>query len=241
LRDLQIQTPAARQAALRLLRWDNVLDKDSVEAGIYEMWQNRLYANITAVVVPKAAPALYPAMSRMVSWMHAPDGRFGADPIAGRNALLAKSMEEAVAELSKRFGPDMEKWKLGAFHYAHILSPMTGAIRPDLQEKFDVGNLPRGGDSFTVTATHSYLDGNQVAGGSFKIVVDTENWDNSVGLNTPGQSGDVNDPHYRDLYELWVRGKYFPIFYARSKVESVAEKTFVLTPPSGAANGSKLR
>jgi penicillin amidase len=130
LRDLEIQTPAVRQAALRLLRWDDVLDKDSVEAGIYEMWQNRLYANITAVVVPKAAPALYPAMSRIVSWMHAPDGRFGADPIAGRNALLVKSMEEAVAELSKRFGPDMEKWKLGAFHYAHILSPITGAISP---------------------------------------------------------------------------------------------------------------
>ena len=116
-----------------------------------------------------------------------------------------------------------------------------GRDKPDLQEKFDVGNIPRGGDSFTVTATHSLRDGNQIAGGSFKIVVDTENWDNSVGLNTPGQSGGVNDPHYRDLYELWVRGKYFPIFYARSKVESVAEKTFVLTPPSGAANGSKLR
>jgi penicillin amidase len=61
-------------------------------------------------------------------------------------------------------------------------------------------------------------------------VVDTENWDNSVGLNTPGQSGDVNSPHYRDLYALWARGRYFPIFYSREKVESVAEKTLHLDP-----------
>jgi penicillin G amidase len=238
LRDLEMPDSASQQAASRLLHWNDVLDKDSVEAGIYEMWQRRLAINVSAVMVPKAAEALvWPSMSRMVSWMHAPDGRFGADPIAGRNAILIKSLGEAVAELSKRFGREMENWKLGAYHYGRILSPMTDAVKSDLQEKFDVGHFPRGGDGFTITATGG--GDNQLAGGSFKIVVDTENWDNSVGLNSPGQSGDVNDPHYRDLYELWARGKYFPIFYSRSKVESVAEKTFVLTPPSGTASGSK--
>jgi penicillin amidase len=54
--------------------------------------------------------------------------------------------------------------------------------------------------------------------------MDTEDWDNSIAENNPGQSGDVNDRHYRDLYELWARGKYFPIFYSRSRIESVTEK-----------------
>jgi penicillin G amidase len=233
LRDLEMPNSALQQAASRLLQWNYVLDKDSAAAGIYEMWQRRLEANVSAAVVPKAAEAfIQPWMTKIVSWMHAPDGRFGADPVAGRNALLIKSLEEAVAELSKRFGPDMEKWKLGAFHYAHILSPLSDAVASDLQGKFDVGHAPRGGDSYTVTATYAEGD-NQIAGGSFKIIVDTENWDNSVGLNSPGQSGDINSPHYRDLYELWARGKYFPIFYSRSKVESVAEKMFLLTPSSG--------
>jgi penicillin amidase len=233
LRDLEMPSPALQQAASRLLQWNYVLDKDSVEAGIYEMWQHRLEVNVGAAVVPKAAEAfIQPWLTKIVSWMHAPDGRFGADPIAGRNALLLKSLEEATAELSKRFGPGMEKWRLGAFHYARILNPLTDAVTPELQEKFDVGHAPRGGDSFTVTATSAEGD-NQIAGGSFKIIVDTENWDNSVGLNSPGQSGDINSPHYRDLYELWAHGKYFPIFYSRAKVESVAERTFVLTPVSG--------
>ncbi len=230
LADLDFSNALAAQAAARLLRWNDLLDKDSVEAGIYEMWQRRLMANVRAIVVPKSTQAFIgmPSLSRIVSWMHAPDGRFGDDPIAGRDMVLRKSLEEAVAELSRRLGPDLEKWKLGAYHYARILSPFTNAVRPDLEDKFDVGHFPRGGDSYTINATG--VNDNQTSGGSFKIVVDTGNWDNSVGLNNPGQSGDINNPHYRDLYELWSRGKYFPIFYSRPKVDSVAEKVLELQP-----------
>jgi penicillin amidase len=147
LRDLEMPSPALQQAASRLLQWNYVLDKDSVEAGIYEMWQHRLEVNVGAAVVPKAAEAfIQPWLTKIVSWMHAPDGRFGADPIAGRNALLLKSLEEATAELSKRFGPGMEKWRLGAFHYARILNPLTDAVTPELQEKFDVGHARRHGE-----------------------------------------------------------------------------------------------
>ena len=87
LRDIEMPSSAAQQAASRLLHWNDVLDKDSVEAGIYEMWQRRLMANVRAVVVPKAAQAFshrtVPPMSRIVSWMYAPDGRFGAGPDRG--------------------------------------------------------------------------------------------------------------------------------------------------------------
>jgi penicillin amidase len=230
LAGLDIPNAEAQQAAARLLHWDYRLDKDSVPAGIYEMFQRRLMANLRALLVPEPAQAFLgmPPMSRIVAWMEAPDGRFGADPIAGRDALLIKSLEEAAAELSKRLGPNIEHWTLGAYHYARILSPLTTALRPDLEEKFDVGHSPRGGDGYTIDATGG--SDNQFAGGSFKIIVDTENWDNSVGLNNPGQSGDIGSPHYRDLYPLWVRGKYFPIFFSRPKVESVAEKDLILKP-----------
>jgi penicillin amidase len=49
-------------------------------------------------------------------------------------------------------------------------------------------------------------------------------------LNNPGQSGDPSSPHYRDLFEIWSRGKYFPIFYTREKVESVTEERVTMTP-----------
>ena len=192
------------------------------------MFQRRLVANFQAVL-PAAVRAIgiNPPMVRMIELLTAPDGRFGADPVAGRNALLVKSLNEAVIELNRRFGPDMENWTLGAYHYAKVLHHMTAALRPDLEARFDVGPLPRGGDAYTITATGG--GDAQNSGGSFKIISDTDDWDNSVGLNNPGQSGDMRDPHYRDLFEYWARGKYFPILFSRSKVESVAETRFMLS------------
>jgi penicillin G amidase len=117
-------------------------------------------------------------------------------------------------------------------------------MRPEQGAKLDVGDLPRGGDGYTVNAMPGLSPGippqilatmpgggdphNQFSGGSFQIIADTEDWDNSLGLNTPGQSGDVRDPHYRDLYPLWARGRYFPIFYSRKKIEPVVEKRLEL-------------
>jgi penicillin amidase len=229
-RDLTIEDQTMRTAAYLLTDWNYVLDKDSVPAGIYEMFQRHLMINVRNTVVPEAARAYVgmPPMSRIIAWMQAPDGRFGADPIAGRDALLIKSLSDAVADLTQRLGPDMRNWALGAYHTAKILSPFATAVRPELEAQYDVGNAPRGGDSYTIDATGGA--DNQPAGGSFKIVMDTENWDNSVGLNNPGQSGDVASPHYRDLYDLWSRGKYFPIFYSRIKVDSIAEQNLTLSP-----------
>jgi penicillin amidase len=78
---------------------------------------------------------------------------------------------------------------------------------------------------------------NQTSGGSLKIIADTEDWDNSVGLNTPGQSGNPDDAHYRDLFQLWARGQYFPVAYSRKKVESVTETTLRLAPVGASTQG----
>jgi penicillin G amidase len=221
---------ASLQAQARLAHWNFVLDRDSVAAGIYEMFQRRLLENVRAQVVPKEAQDFiaYLPITRIIAWLYAPDGRFGEDPIAARNALLATSLDEGIAELTRRFGPDTEKWKLGAYHHATIIHPISPALNAEERARFDVGSFPRGGDGFTVTATGG--SDNQTAGGSFKIIVDTENWDNSIAQNNPGQSGDVNDPHYRDLYELWARGQYFPILYSRPHIESVTGKKYELSP-----------
>jgi len=55
LKDLDYRDPAVARAAARLLHWNYVLDRDSMEAGIYEMFQRRLMANVQAVLVPAAA------------------------------------------------------------------------------------------------------------------------------------------------------------------------------------------
>ena len=229
-----IANPATARARDLLARWDFVLDKNSIEAGVYAMFQRRLLANAREVIVPAAiradGGANLVSTRKVIDMLHAPNGRFGADPVAGRDALVAKSMDEAVAELTKRFGADMSAWKYGqpSYHHALVEHPLSDAVNAATLAKLNVGPLPRGGDGSTVSATGGA--DNQASGGSLKIIADTEDWDKSVGLNTPGQSGDPDSPHYRDLFPLWARGEYFPIAYSRAKVESVRESTTRLTP-----------
>lgn len=236
LRRVTLSNAASAKARDLLTNWDFVLDKDSVAAGVYAMWQRRILDNARQVVVPaeaiKAVGANLVSTKRVIDWLHAPDGRFGANPIAGRDALVARSMDEAVAELTRRHGPDMQGWKYGQerYHHALLRHPLSDVVNAATRARLEVGPLPRGGDGMTVSATGNA--DNQASGGSLKIIADTDDWDNSVGLNTPGQSGDPDSPHYRDLFELWAQGTYFPVAYSRKKVESVTEGVTLLAPGS---------
>ena len=233
LDDLPGVNGRAAEAGHRLLDWDRVVARDSIEAAIYVSWERRLRRAVHEVVVPATARDYIRGvnMKRMIDWLVAPDGRFGTDPIAGRDAILRDSLTAALDDLEERFGTaEMATWRYGGEQFKHALirHPMSGAVNADLRRRLDVGPLPRGGYSGTVHNTGG--GDNQTSGASFMIIADTENWDNSVGLNSPGQSGNPDSPHYRDLFELWGRDRYFPIFYSRDKIDSVTETTLVLRP-----------
>ena len=234
LRDLEFADPRAAALRDRLRGWDFVLDRDSVEAAVYVAFERRLRTNVRDLIVPEAARDFIGGLNtkRLIDWLAAPDGRFGDDPVAGRDAVLVRSLTQALADLEARLGPDRSRWQYGQARFKHALirHPLSAAVTPELRARLDVGPAPRGGYGGTV---HNTGNGdNQTSGASFMIVADTADWDNSVGLNTPGQSGDPDSPHYRDLFDLWARGRYFPIFYSRGKVDSVTESVTLLHPPA---------
>ena len=233
LRDIPRVDEQVSAARRKLLDWDFVLSRDSTEASLYVTWRRRLGEAVHKVVVPTEAQEYIGQVStkRLIDWLAAPDGRFGADPIAARDAILVESLVAALEDLEERFGTtDMTRWQYGSeqFKHATIRHPMSGAVNEDLRRQLDVGPLPRGGYGDTVHNTGG--NDNQSSGASFMIITDTESWDNSVGLSSPGQSGDPDNPHNRDLFELWARDRYFPIFFSRTKIDSVVESTTMLTP-----------
>jgi penicillin amidase len=71
---------------------------------------------------------------------------------------------------------------------------------------------------------------NQTSGASFRIIVDTGDWDRTVGSNTPGQAGDPDHPHYRNLFSDWARNRFFPAYYSRERVEAVTEYVVRIVP-----------
>ena len=241
LRDLPGLDGRAREARRMLLDWDGVLGKDSVTAAIYVSWERELRRVVHRTVVPEGARPYIRGVNtkRLIDWLAAPDGRFGDDPIAGRDAILRETLTAAIASLEERFGTaGMSTWKYGGERFKHALirHPLSAAVNDELRGRLDVGPLPRGGYGGTVHNTGG--GDNQTSGGSFMIIADTANWDNSVGLNTPGQSGDPASPHYRDLFDIWAGDRYFPIFFSRTKVDSVTESTTVLQPARGTSPGA---
>ena len=73
-------------------------------------------------------------------------------------------------------------------------------------------------------------DFRQQNGPSFRVIVDVGNWNDSRAVNHPGQSGDPDSPHYRDLAPLWRDGTYFPLLYSRKAGEEAPEKIIRLVP-----------
>jgi penicillin amidase len=156
LTSLPLTDPMALKARDLLANWNCVLDKNSVPAGIYATWQRRLQANVRDLLVPKEAQDFVTlSMKRIIDWFTTPDGRFGTDPVAGRNELLVRSFEEATAELAKKLGPDISLWQYGQEKYHHVLihHPLSEVVPADARSRLSVGPLPKGGDRYTVTAT----------------------------------------------------------------------------------------
>ena len=230
-KDLESDDSEIERARQMLLDWDFVLDKDSVEAGIYVAFERQLLKNIELLKVPEIAKSyINVGMKTAIDMLLAPDGDFGNDPIQGRDELLLQTLSEGIQNLKQKLGPEFKDWVYGQEDYKHALirHPLSPALNDGLRDRLNVGPAPRGGNGFTLGNTGS--GDNQTSGASFRIFVDTRDWDNTLGMNTPGQVGDPDSPMFDNLFELWANDKVFPAFYSREKIESVLFEKLDLIP-----------
>jgi penicillin amidase len=232
LKPLKAGEEATENARKQLLTWDFKLDVESIEATIYNEWETILKKEVLRIKVPEAAQPYVGSLQykRLLDFITFPDGAFGADPVAARDHLLLQSLTQALSSLEKKLGPDQSSWQYGQENYKHVfLTHALGNLgTSENQKSLNVGPAPRGGSGATVGNTSSNL--NQSSGATFKIIVDTEDWDHTLSINAPGQSGNPDDPHYRDLFNSWAKDQYFPLFYSRDKIESVTEQRIFLVP-----------
>ncbi len=232
LEGLQSEKEDVREALDMLRTWDFGMTVESRAAAVYQSWQRSLVQKVWDLTLPEGEVRLLPgrSLSKVIAWLTAPDGRFGPDPVKGRDKVLLEALEEALRELEDRLGPDREKWQYGQERFHHILirHPLSEAAGARAGRNLDVGPRAQGGNGETVNQTSGGY--NQTSGASFRILADLSDWDSSLGTNSPGQSGDPESPQYRDLFELWIGDKYFPVLYSREKVESAATTVTILVP-----------
>ena len=225
-------TDVAAKAKKRLKNWDFKLEATSIPAAIYVAWENEIRFTANLRFIPKEVQGIVTGiqLARIMEWLQKPDARFGSDPILGRNDFLQKTFIDGVAQLEEKLGADIEKWQYGQdqFKHSYMRHVLSGLVHDSIQAKIDIGPLPRGGNAYTPGSSGSNL--RQSSGATFRMIVNTGNWDAAVGTNGPGQSGDPDSPFYDNLFEPWAKDEYFPVFYSREKIDSVAVSQTCLLP-----------
>ena len=127
-----------------------------------------------------------------------------------RDSVEAR-LKQAVERLTKEQGSDWSQWRWGRMHTRAFPHPFVAA--------FDIAAVERNGGAGTVAAD----------GASYREIFDVSNWDRSLVINTPGQSGQPGSPFYDNLAKLWADEKYFELAFSRPAVDKSAKHRLTLT------------
>ena len=228
-------TDIKTQEALALLRgWDFVESANSAAAALFEVWWSRYLAYVfREVALGNAAATTRVPVDKayLLNALENPKIIFTGDAVARRNQVLLSSLTMAWTDTQRLLGLDSRTWQWGKLHHSLIEHPFARAVDERLRDKLNVGPFAKNGGAHTPNMS-SYDPRNfrQVGGPSFRVVIDVGNWDNSRAINTPGQSGDPDSLHYRDLAPMWLRGDYFPLLYSRKRVAAATVQRIELQP-----------
>ena len=198
----------------RLIKWDNKLNKNSVEATIYVNWERNIINEFNKEYVPEKVKGLIRVqLFKIMNKLYNMDEKL-------RNNFLKKTFISSINDLKSKFGDKTDDWVYGQDGYKHIKvkHPLEEIVNDSIYKILSFQKYPRGGNGYTVGATGSNLS--QSHGATFKVIIDTKDWDNSLASNSPGQSGDPSSLFYRNLYKDWAEDKYFNLLYSKEKIES---------------------
>ncbi len=223
---------AAERARLLLCGWDGALPGDSAPAALFELWWSRhlkpaLFNRAAggkaarALLAPGDSDGLLAALETPAAWLSG----------TARDGLLADTLAAAWADGVARLGADPAGWRWDALHHGYFAHPLTEAAN-GRGPRLDVGPFPMGGSGLTPMHTGYRGDFRIIHGASVRMVIDVGDWDRSVCINAPGQSGDPRSPHYADLAPLWAKGGYVPMLYGRAAVDAAARHRIRLEPLS---------
>lgn len=229
LAELDSGKEAVESARAMLLDWDYYLKPESVAAGIYAVWEKTLRENIELIVLPEEfRKDISIQQKRVNEWLLEPTKMFSENATEERDQFLLHTLEQAINYLQTEVGTESTDWAYGNFKQIVLEHPLGDALDPEQRKLVEVGPAPRGGNSYTPNSTGSNFM--QTHGASFRIIVDTEDWDKAVAMNNPGQSGDPKHPQYRNLFESWAKDEFFPLYFSKEKIEEVASYRIKLLP-----------
>lgn len=230
---------AAARAVKRLAEWNLENDVDSVGATIFERayYEARRLTLADDISKPMFDDQLKQWKSESAFDLGVETGNFSffddkaTKKVETRDAILARSVADAVRELTKKYGADQSQWKWGKYHVLNTMHVFSG-VKP-LNMIFGYENVPLAGNTHTVDAESYTLSPDMLltnGGPAMRHIVDMANPETSQIALDSGQSGHPKSKHYTDLLKLYLEGKYVPLWMDDDDIRVNLEGELTLKP-----------
>lgn len=236
---IEPESPAAKTAIDMIRSWDHQMNRHRPEPLIYAAWTRHLMtALLRDEIGPEIAGFRSPRPRLLKRILDHQTGYKGwcddistpeMEPCAAR---IAHALDQALSELTDRFGPGLADWRWGDAHQAvfehRILRHLP--ILGDWSE----GRIETDGGDHTVNrgqtsgGSSPYRHGH---GAGYRAVYDLADIDISRYSIATGQSGNPLSGHYMDFLGQWRDGKYLRIFGSAADLAQRGGDQLILRAP----------
>ena len=229
-----------RQRALVLLaEWNGEMNEHLPEPLIAEAWlralMNRLIRDELGAMADSfthVSPVFIERVYRNVGGASVWCDVIQSAAVESCTDIARIALDEALLELTEKYGNNLESWRWGDAHQAVHDHPVLGDV-PFLKYFVNIRQSTSGGDDTLMrgvtrgTGPEPYQN---VHSAGYRGVYDFADPDSSVFITATGQSGHPLSRHYDDLGELWRRGEYIPMSLDPELAHAAAAGVMLLTP-----------
>lgn len=224
-----LEDEMSRQAIDHLQQWDCRMEPDRVGATIFETFFHRWCAAVAAERFSSDVTELAAGAIGGLALNLLPADEAGWFTRSDRLVRIREVFLANLSELSKRLGPDMDRWQWGRLHTLTLRHPLSA--RGELAALLDRGNEPVGGNGVTVCNTMYNPDFSVATGANYRLISDlSESPAGMWAVDAAGQSGHPGSSHYCDQLREWVAGRYHFLSLDREEAAATAMAQLVLQP-----------
>jgi penicillin amidase len=227
-------TPQAKEALALLKNWDGVMDKDRPEPLIFEAWLSQMHRSLLVAKTgdslgekgPFAAAAVeFILANRAAEWCGEDD--------ADCKKLETEALNQGLALVAKRQGPDIRSWRWGRENVALLRHKFYSRI-PLLDRLSDL-SVNSSGDFYTLdrgggAESDADLPFARTHGTTYRGVYDLGNPDASRFIIATGQSGHIFSRHYGDMVPLWNEGRSITLAGSEDELRGQGAEELMFKP-----------
>ncbi|UXN02781.1 penicillin acylase family protein [Bartonella sp. HY406] len=230
IQSIKVEQLTKRESRLAfdiLCQWNGDLSKSSNAAALFEIWFN----NHLGAYLTKAKGADQSLINLAMPFDTA-SLRLELAKIAKNNIhylvlVLDETLKTAFEEATNRLGADYKAWQWGELHQLRLQHPLQHFVDDD----WSIADIELGGSATSPNMAAYNVQNYQVTTGpSVRMIIDVGQWDNSLFINTPGQSGNPDNEHYQDLKDDWQSGQYRQLLYSSEAIKKAAKVQYLFKP-----------